>query len=436
MSAFNLNEKFPQFRNSMLAKLIMIALVLLLCQIPVGMVSDLIRRRANLAENVEAEVAAKWGYRQQITGPLLAIPVSRNVTQVDPKGVKTTRKEYSVRYSIPANLEIKGELFPEIRYRGIYEVILYRSNITLQGIFDDDIPLSPEWQRDGKPYLVVGVADVKGLSGITAKVLSQTVKIAPGTGHFSPFSQGFFIPLETAEKIPFHISFELNGCRDLLFTMLGRDTRLHLASAWSSPSFSGSFLPQKREVSEQGFSAQWNVSEFNRNLPVSWLGRAVSFSTDTMAGVSLLKQANSYAQVTRSVEYSILVFLIVLMAMLIAEKANQIWVHPLQYFIAGLSLVLFYSITLALSEHMNFAAAYWIGAAAITGLTSFYGALIYRRAGAVAGLAGAFLAAYATIYVILQLEDYALIAGSAALFILLAVLMVFTGKINRNEFDK
>lgn len=341
MSAFNLNEKFPQFRNSMLAKLIMIALVLLLCQIPVGMVSDLIRRRANLAENVEAEVAAKWGYRQQITGPLLAIPVSRNVTQVDPKGVKTTRKEYSVRYSIPANLEIKGELFPEIRYRGIYEVILYRSNITLQGIFDDDIPLSPEWQRDGKPYLVVGVADVKGLSGITAKVLSQTVKIAPGTGHFSPFSQGFFIPLETAEKIPFHISFELNGCRDLLFTMLGRDTRLNLASAWSSPSFSGSFLPQKREVSEQGFSAQWNVSEFNRNLPVSWLGRAVSFSTDTMAGVSLLKQANSYAQVTRSVEYSILVFLIVLMAMLIAEKANQIWVHPLQYFIAGLSLVLF-----------------------------------------------------------------------------------------------
>jgi len=140
-------------------------------------------------------------------------------------------------------------------------------------------------------------------------------------------------------------------------------------------------------------------------------------------------------QVNRAVEYAVLVFIIVLMAMLMAEKLSKVWVHPLQYFIAALSLVLFYTLTLAISEHSSFGVAYIISATAVAVMGGFYSALIYRKLSAALGMFFAVAAAYAAIYVILQLEDYALLAGSIILFVLLTVLMIFTGKINRQEIN-
>ena len=148
---------------------------------------------------------------------------------------------------------------------------------------------------------------------------------------------------------------------------------------------------------------------------------------------ALIKVADSYTQVNRAVEYAMLVFIIVLMAMLIAEKLSNVWVHPLQYFIAALSLVLFYTLTLAISEHTSFGTAYIISAAAVSALGGFYSALIYRKLTAALGMFFAVALSYAAIYVILRLEDYALLAGSAILFILMTILMAFTGKINRQD---
>ena len=443
-------EFFKKVRNSFTAKMIMIGLVVLLCQIPILMVDSLVSKRQNLADDVENEIASKWGYRQKVSGPLLAIPVSRDIKRTEKEG-KTIKEvittEHSTYFAVPQNLQITGELMPEMRYRGIYEIILYRSHITLEGsvVFPkevDDWKLHPEKSR-----LIVGIADLQGVSAIKSQFNGNAARVTPGIIAKAPFAGGFSVPLNKAGDGKFEISFDLNGCRELLFSMVGRETVLDLKSSWQSPSFCGAFLPAERNISEKGFNAKWQISEFNRDLPASWVGSRETFQYpekksrygeshyQRSAGVALLKVADSYMQVNRAVEYSILVFIIVLMAMLIAEKVAKVWVHPLQYFIAALSLVLFYTLTLAISEHSSFGTAYIVAAAAVSALGGFYSALIYRKLAAALGMFGAVAISYAAIYVILQLEDYALLAGSVILFILLAVLMTFTGKINRQTID-
>ena len=340
-----------------------------------------------------------------------------------------------------------GELIPEMRYRGIYEIVLYRSHIKLSGsvAFPNEVE---NWQlHPEKSRLIVGIADLQGLSAIKSSFNGKTASVEPGIAAKAPFPGGFSIPLNRAENGKFEVAFDLNGCKEILFSMVGRETVLNLQSKWQSPSFCGAFLPAERTVNEKGFNAKWAVSEFNRDLPASWVGNSERFNYpdkdsnygtshfNRSAGVALLKVADSYMQVNRAVEYSILVFIIVLMAMLIAEKLAKVWVHPLQYFIAALSLVLFYTLTLAISEHTSFGIAYVIAAAAVAALGGFYSGLIYRKAMAALGMFCAVALSYGAIYVILQLEDYALLAGSVILFVLLAVLMTFTGKINRQTID-
>ena len=439
-----------KIRKSFTAKVIMIGLVVLLCQIPILMVDGLISKRQDLADNVEREIASKWGYRQKVSGPLLAIPVSRNIkrTEKDGKTVKEViTTEHSTYFAVPQDLQISGELIPEMRYRGIYEIVLYRSHITLKGsvVFPKD---ADDWKlHTEKSRLIVGLADLQGVSAIKSQFNGKTERVVPGIVAKAPFPGGFSVPLNKAENGKFEISFDLNGCRELLFSMVGRETVLELKSVWQSPSFCGAFLPAERNISEKGFNAKWQISEFNRDLSASWVGKGETFQYpeknsrygeshySRSAGVALLKVADSYMQVNRAVEYAILVFIIVLMALLIAEKLAKVWVHPLQYFIAALSLVLFYTLTLAISEHGSFGTAYIISAAAVSVLGGFYSALIYRKLAAALGMFGAVAISYAAIYVILQLEDYALLAGSVILFILLAVLMTFTGKINRQNTE-
>ena len=441
-------DLFKKVRKSFTAKVIMIGLVVLLCQIPILMVDGLISKRQDLADSVEREIASKWGYRQKVSGPLLAIPVSRDIkrTEKDGKTVKEViTTEHSTYFAVPQDLQITGELIPEMRYRGIYEIVLYRSHITLKGniVFPNEVE---GWKvYPAKSRLIVGLADLQGVSAIKSQFNGKAAEVQPGIIAKAPVPGGFSVPLNRAENGKFEISFDLNGCRELLFSMVGRETALELKSQWPSPSFCGAFLPVERNISEKGFNAKWQISEFNRDLPASWVGNRETFQYpeknssygeshyNRSAGVALLKVADSYMQVNRAVEYAILVFVIVLMAMLIAEKLSKVWVHPLQYFIAALSLVLFYTLTLAISEHSSFGTAYIISAAAVAALGGFYSALIYRKLSAAAGMFAAVATSYAAIYVILQLEDYALLAGSIILFILLAVLMTFTGKINRQS---
>ena len=436
-----LHELNLKMRKSLFLKLCLIGVILLFCQIPMLMVSSLTDSRSNLADSVAAEVASKWGAAQHIAGPLLAIPVRREWSEKQKDGSIRQSSERATMYVVPKTLKVLGAMQPETRYRGISEVILYRSQLEIQCDFSDDISLSGDWVADySNAKICLGITDMIGLSNIKIEASCSENKAYPGiNAHNAPISSGISIPvhLPADGKMPdgglnFKASFSLNGCRTLQVVPVGKDTSIELSSPWNTPSFDGDFLPAERKIEANGFHAIWKINEFNRNISQTWIARGsksdISLPT---AGVSLIKQANIYSQVTRAATYSILLFLIVLIAFLIAERVSNVWMHPLQYCLAAASLVLFYALTLALSEHITFNVAYWLSVAAISGLCAFYCSMIFRKLGAVLGMCVAMLASYGIIYVLLKLEDYALLAGALVMLALLGILMAMTGRMNK-----
>ena len=428
-------------RSSITAKLVVIGVVLLLCQIPAAMISALRSERNGRAAAVEAEVASKWGRAQRLTGPMISFSVSRE-KELERNRQPRTVTEYSTFSIAPEKLHIKGTLTPEIRYRGIYEVILYRSEITLNGVFPANRrgPAERGWQLTGNGgEIVLGISDIKGICDIEVRIDGKVCRALPGFLKGRSPSSGVVVPLpqlaakDSGRPIAFDIRLKLNGCRSLLVYPVGRTTTMELASSWPSPSFSGGFLPEKRTITPKGFTASWIVNEFNRSCPASWLGNSVSFDADQCAGADLLKTVNPYALVARAVSYDVLIFIIVMVSLLIAEKLSRRWVHPLQYLVAALSLVLFYSVLLALSEHISFNASYAVSTATVAALGGFYARLIFGSMKAALGMAVVTILSYCVIFVILRLEDYALLAGSGVLVILMAVLMGLTGKLNQRN---
>lgn len=133
----------------------------------------------------------------------------------------------------------------------------------------------------------------------------------------------------------------------------------------------------------------------------------------------------------RAIHYSVLFIIFSMLAFLFAEILSKVWMHPLQYLMAGLAVVLFYTLLLAFSEHLGFQCAYWITTAATVGLLGLYCLLIFRRKIVAAAVAGVMALTYILLYFMLQLEDYALLTGSIVLFLLLALVMILTGNINR-----
>ncbi|MBO4513636.1 MAG: cell envelope integrity protein CreD, partial [Victivallales bacterium] len=417
-----LHDLNTRMRKSLFLKLCLIGVILLFCQIPMLMVSSLTDSRSNLADSVAAEVASKWGNAQHIAGPLLAIPLRREWSEKLKDGSTRQSSERATMYVVPKTLKVIGTMQPETRYRGIYEVILYRSQLEIKGVFDQDISLSGDWVADySNAKICLGITDMIGLSNIKIEANCSENKAYPGINASSaPINSGISIPVKLPAdgKMPdgglnFKASFSLNGCRTLQIVPIGKDTSIELSSPWNTPSFDGDFLPADRKIDDNGFQATWKINEFNRNISQTWIARGSKSDIDLpTAGVSLIKQANIYSQVTRAATYSILIFLIVLIAFLIAERLTNVWMHPLQYCLAAASLVLFYALTLALSEHIAFNVAYWVSVAAITGLCAFYCTMIFRKLGAVVGMCIAMLASYGVIFVLLKLEDYALLAGA------------------------
>lgn len=442
-------DKFRRkLRTSITGKLCLIALVMLLCQIPVMMISALRSGRQHRAAAVEEEVSSKWGGRQQLTGPILSIPLEREVTETSAKGGVTRVRRFSELQILPETLKITGKMIPEIRYRGIYEVVLYRSEITIAGSFAPDwrVPDKFDWKlRPELAALRLGIAQIKGITSAELRIGSRERDFAPGSfPNRQRKMEAIAAPLpelgdaanRTRRKIDFEIKLVLNGCRSLLFFPAGKSTRVELASSWADPSFTGGFLPETRKITPQGFTASWVVNEYNRNCPGSWVGDAVDFSRESCVGIELLRPVNAYLQTERCISYDLLVYLVVLIALLAAERLSGVWVHPLQYCIAGLSLVLFYALLLSLGEHIAFPLAYMSAAAVIAVLGGFYARLIFGGWCAAGCMAAVTALAYGAIYVILQLEDYALLAGSGLCVVLLAVVMGFTGKLNRRPQEE
>jgi len=444
MEKSTLFDRFNNWaRRSVTLKLISITILVLLLLIPTSMLTDLVSERQAVRDDAVNEVSSKWGNEQTIGGPVISIPYTASYKN------NSGDMEEEIRYAhfLPDALNISGTVQPEKRYRGIYVVVLYNTRLHVSGDFtsldleDLNIPLS-DYQFQNA-VISVGISDMKGIAENISFTINDTLHaLNPGLPVHDIFSSGgsFKFPVNRKSKYHFEFDLNLNGSTALGFLPFGKETNVSLTSPWGTPSFTGSFLPDKREISDNGFTASWKVLQLNRNYPQQGTETFIGNSDDksnvasddqyAAFGVKLLLPVDEYQKTTRSVKYCIMFIIITFLTFFFTEVLNKRRIHPIQYMLVGFAICLFYVLLLAISEHLSFNLAYLIGCLSTLALITLYAKTIFKNNPLTALFSVLLAILYGFFYSLLQLEDYALLLGSIGLFLILATIMYLTRKVD------
>lgn len=423
-------------KNRMLIKGLIIGILILLMLIPAAMLSNLVTERQERQAEVVRNISDKWASDQTVTGPVIKLPYLTKTNS------DATEAHYI--YLLPENLKINGNVLPEVRHRSLYNVTLYKSDLTLSGNFNSSaiqkLGIAPENILWNDAQLVVQINDIRGLEeNINASW--DTVHTQLETGQ--PDNAIFRNPLSAKvavvpqKDIPFSISMKLKGSSQLYFTPVGKTTEVSLTSPWKDPAFDGQYLPSPvASVSNKGFQANWKILQVSRGYPQAWVSGQNYDVKASAFGVKLLQPNDNYGKTDRSIKYAILIISLTFTIFFFVELFQKKQIHPLQYVLVGMALCIFYSLLLSISEYVGFNAAYLIAATATVSLIAMYVLGIFKKLKIVAGFGAALGSLYTYIYILIQLQDYALLAGSVGLFVILAIIMFFSKKVDWYHISK
>jgi inner membrane protein len=422
-------------RNGILLKSMMVGFLMLVLLIPTAFIQELVKERQDRQKQVIEEVSSKWASSQTVTGPFLLIPYIES--QKDEKG-KIVQIKRMIHY-LPEQLNIDGKLLPEIRHRSIFKIVLYKSDLTIKGKFlpvnFSTLGVDPASVLWNEVRICFGITDNRGISEqLELNWNNIATPMEPGIATNTIAASGVSAVLKNGISLKeseqsFQLHLRLNGSERLYFTPLGKQTTVQLQSQWKDPAFDGKFLPVQSNVDEKGFKASWNILHFTRAIPQIWNEGKPEINENTF-GVQLLQGMDSYSKTMRTVKYAILFISLTFCLYFFIEILKRRSVHPLQYVLVGLALCVFYTLLLSVSEYLNFNLAYLIASVATIGLITAYTQSIFRNWGIAAAFFVFLTALYGFIYILIQLQDGALLFGSIGLFILLAIVMYYSRKID------
>lgn len=419
--------------NKTLIKAIVTGVLILAMLIPTLFVSGLVTEREARQQEVVQEVTGKWASKQTVTGPYICIPYTQKTTGSEGKPLLFKGSVFI----LPDNLIIAGNILPEERPRSIYKVLLYKSNISGKGNFninlpelDDSVTLHPEDAR-----ICIGISDFRGIEErVALTVNGNRYDLMPGLPSNQIDSTGLSASLKLSaadygKSFDFSCGLKLRGSEQLHFVPLAANSSFSLQSAWNSPSFDGNTLPADRTVNDNGFTAKWSFS--SANLPFSSSFTSFNLDKNNFAfGVTMIQTADQYAKTDRSIKYAILFIGLTFSLFFIVEITQKKPFHPVQYILVGLALVIFFTLLLSISEFLLFDIAYLIAASSTILMITSY-AKSHFQSWKVAGIFGLVLTAlYSFIFILVRLEDTALLVGSIGLFVVLAIVMYASRKVN------
>lgn len=427
--------------RSMGVKLIVVCGLALLMMIPALFVEDLVNDRTTRAADVVKEITGHVGGQQTFLGPTLAIPYT--VPPASPVDVV----KHGMYLVFPSHATAVAKIGTEERRRSLFKVPVFQSDLKLDGTFDlKGVPaaMPPGAELDwSRAELVVGVSDAHGAltdpvmtvngnaTTLAPAAISQSISLGgDGAGRLALF--GVKVDGIAKPDAQFNVSANLrfSGAQRIAVLAYGKATQLAVQGDWPSPGFDGGFLPATRAVTANGFTAEWSVPFVARGVRAEGPGETLAGLDATALGVSFVEVADPYQSVNRSLKYAPLILGLVFLSYFVFEATTGKRVHPAQYVLVGIAQTIFYLLLLSLAERVGFGWGFLLGGAATVILLAVNASWIFvSRLQGVRAL-GIFGLLYALIYLLLRLEDNALLVGAIASFLAVAAAMYFTRKID------
>ncbi len=435
-------------RNSITARMLVVGFLLLVLLIPLEFVKSLINERAYRQEEVVREINQKWGNEVLLSGPIVKIPykvISEEKIFNEKSNAYYTKTKETIEsaYFFPDKLNITSNVDTKPLNRSIYKSVVYSAAIGVKGNFpkidfsDTDIPEENIlWE---KATVLLKTTNLKGIKttpvvNLASEALSMTPQYS--TEYLNTIQSNYIANAKEifAAPLPFSFDLKINGSESLKFLPIGKETDATMKSNWHSPSFDGNFLPEdtNKEISQEGFTATWRILQINRQFEQSFFGHLPDLSASAF-GTKLIIPVDEYQKSERTAKYGILVIGLTLLVFLLIQLVSRIYIHPFQYMMIGLALVMFYTLLISISEHSNFFKAYAVAAISVLVLITVYSRAILKGFKFPLLICGSLASLYGFIYVIIQLENYALLVGSIGLFLILAIIMFASRRIDWNN---
>ena len=418
-------------KNSLGLRLIIIGGLSLLLFPPSLFIQELISEREQRRDSVISEISEKWGNEQVVAGPILSIPYHYYLADSQTSDPITRYVHF-----LPETLAVTGYIKPEVRYRSIYEAVLYNSKLTISGRFAEPevatLGIPAEDLQLDEAFVSIGISDMTGIRrAIDITWNGAQYSAEPGIPSKDVLNSGVSASTLINEGADNTFSFDLNlnGSKGLSFSPVGETTTVAIESDWANPSFKGSFLPTNRDMGADGFYSEWNILHLNRNFPQQWKGKNDEVLTSYF-GVELLLPVDGYHKTMRTAKYAIMFIGLTFLTFFMIELLSAKSIHPVQYLLIGFALLIFYTLLLSLSEYISFGWAYLSAAVAIVGLITGYSFLMIADRAKTAIVSCILIALYSYLYVLLQLQDFALLLGSVGLFVVLSSVMFLTRNID------
>ena len=428
--------------------IVLLLLVAALMQIR-GVVEDRETYRSIAVQSVAQSLAGP----QTLTGPLVHRACTEEWTYKLGPNLQTDKREF-VLVAAPSTLTLKGASKLEARTRGLHATQAFNLKAQLVAQWTDTQALDPVAEHAGsrmvcgQPLLMMAVSDSRGIRHASLKFNDQPLALKPGT-LYDGYPRGLHAALppalERAMPVEAQLELELVGTESISVVPLGGDTSVQLTSNWPHPSFGGQFLPVDRKVTSEGFEASWRISSLASTAQQDIAQRdatkrksvcppgnyaTVNSACTEVFSVTFVDPSNTYALSDRATKYGLLFIGLTFLAVGLFEFMKSLRVHPIQYLLVGAAMSMFFLLLVSLSEHMPFERAYALASTACVLLLTYYASHMLGRwtRGLPFGFGIACL--YGMLFVILQLEQTALLMGAIALFAVLAAIMMLTRRID------
>jgi inner membrane protein len=416
------------FLHSTTGRIIMVGLLTLILLIPLEYVKSLIYERSQMQRKIDKTLNSQWGGPVYVYGPVLKVPYKWQ-----------QKTEYA--YFFPEKLDISADVKTVSKRRDMYETAVFNAKMKFSGNYTSPNfsagGINPEnvyWER---ATLLLNTGDIKGIKdGIAISLNGRKYAFEPFTGGTSSDS---LIMLETKPfnareafgkgEVPFSLDISYDGTRTLDIVPTGKITTAKIVSNWATPVFNGYFSTENENITNRGFTADWKVSHLNRPFAQQYFGRLPDLKPYSF-NVNFSIPANEYQQNERAARYGFLVIGLTFLVFFLIQGLSKISIHIFQYTMIGLALIMFYTLLISITEHSSFSFAYIIAGLSVVTMITLYSVSILKDRKFPMFIGASLTALYSFIYVIIQMEHYALLAGSIGLFLILGAVMYFSRKID------